>query len=177
MLLKQHQDLHTPRLALIAITPAHLHSEKLGGHILGALIDCAVPSNWPPVHWEPHVLDILLQQYERCPEQISWHRYVAIPDQEGKRTLIGAVGAFWREMSPTECEVGYSILPPYERRGFATEAVRALIELIRSDTRIGSVIAHTFPELVGSIRVMEKCGLLFDGKGEEERTIRYRLSF
>ncbi len=175
MLLDHHEDLRTPRLALIAITPAMLVSEQSADQKLGALIGCAVPPNWPPVDWEPHVLDILLQQYERCPEQVSWHRYVALVNQDGTRSLIGMTGAFWRETSPAECEIGYSILPPHERQGLATEAAQALIRLIRGNPQIKSVIAHTFPELIGSIRVMEKCGLVFEGKGEEERTIRYRL--
>jgi [ribosomal protein S5]-alanine N-acetyltransferase len=175
MLPDQHDDLRTSRLALIAITPAFLHAEKTADPRFGALIGCAIPSNWPPVDWEPHVLEILLTQYERCPEQIRWHRYVAFLHPEGERTLIGMVGAFWRETSPDECEIGYSILSPYERRGLATEAAQALIEEIRKDPGIKSIIAHTFPELTASMRVMEKCGLVFDGAGEEERTIRYRL--
>jgi RimJ/RimL family protein N-acetyltransferase len=175
MLLDQHDDLRTSRLVLIAITPAMLGSEKSVDRKLGALIGCAVPSNWPPVHWEPHVLDILLKQYERCPEQICWHRYVALLNQDGTRSLIGMIGAFWREASPAECEIGYSILSPYEGQGLATEASQALIQLIRRNPQIKSIIAHTFPELAASIRVMEKCGLVFDGEGEEERTIRYRL--
>jgi RimJ/RimL family protein N-acetyltransferase len=168
-------ELRTPRLALIPITAACLHAEKLGGQIMGSLIGCELPSNWPPLHWEPHVLNILLEQYESCPEQINWHRYIALPHPDGTRTLIGTIGAFWRETSPTECEMGYSILPPYERKGLATEAAQALVELIRRDSRIRSIVAHTFPELIGSIRVMEKCGFVFEGNGEEERTIRYRL--
>jgi ribosomal-protein-alanine N-acetyltransferase len=175
MLLDQHEDLRTPRLTLIAITPACLHAEKLADHKLGGLIGCAVPLNWPPIEWEPDVLEILLRQYERCPQQIDWHRYVAFVNRDGTRNLIGMIGAFWRETSPAECEIGYSILPPYERQGLATEAARALIQFIRRDPLIKSVVAHTFPELTGSIRVMEKCGFVFEGAGEEERTIRYRL--
>jgi RimJ/RimL family protein N-acetyltransferase len=89
--------------------------------------------------------------------------------------LIGTLGAFTKADRPSECEIGYSILPPYEGRGFATEGARALIEYLRGDGRIESVIAHTFPSLPGSIRVMEKCGMVFDGEGEEAGTIRYRL--
>jgi RimJ/RimL family protein N-acetyltransferase len=89
--------------------------------------------------------------------------------------LIGTLGAFKRAGRPSECEIGYGILPPYEGRGFATEGARALIEYVRGDERLESVIAHTFPWLPASIRVMEKCGMVFDGEGEEVGTIRYRL--
>ena len=73
------------------------------------------------------------------------------------------------------CEIGYSILAPYEGQGLATEAARALIEYLRGDARLSSIIAHSFPSLPASIRVMEKCGMVFDGKGEEPGTVRYRL--
>jgi len=89
--------------------------------------------------------------------------------------LIGTLGAFTKAGRPSECEIGYAILPPYEGRGFATEGARALIDHLRANGRLDSVIAHTFPSLPESIRVMEKCGMVYDGEGEEAGTIRYRL--
>jgi len=175
MLYSQHHDILTPRLALIAITPETLRSEQACDHQLGNLIQCTIAPNWPPVDWEPHVLTILLEQYERHPEQIGWHRYIALLDPNGRRTLIGSLGALYRDAAPAECEVGYSILAPHEGKGLATEGMRALIGLIQHDPRITSAIAHTFPHLKASLRVMEKCGFQFDGIGEETGTVRYRL--
>ncbi|WP_263383429.1 GNAT family N-acetyltransferase [Granulicella arctica] len=172
-------EIHTPRLTLIAITPEMLHAEQANDGSLAAILNCTLPLNWPPVDWEPHVLDILLAQFERHPHQSSWHRYITLPDVNGTSTLIGMVGAFWRDTAPAECEIGYTILPPWEGRGFATEAVRALIDVIRNDQQIQppltSIMAHTLPHLLASIRILEKCGLTFEGPGEEANTIRYRL--
>jgi [ribosomal protein S5]-alanine N-acetyltransferase len=168
-------DIVTSRLNLIAIAPEMLLSEKSGDGRLGELIQCVIPANWPPEHWEPHVFDFLLAQLAEHPKRIGWNRYVALPAEDGQRILIGALGGFTKEGRPSECEIGYSIQPPYERRGFATEGALALIEALREDARIESVIAHTFPALVGSVRVMEKCGMVWDGEGEEAGTIRYRL--
>ena len=146
------EDILTPRLALIAITPEMLDSERSEDGRLKDRIGCTIPGNWPPEHWEPHVFDLLLAQYALCPWQIAWHRYIALRNNDGSRSLIGAIGSFWREAAPAEGEIGYSVLPPHEGKGFATEAARALIELIRTDKRITSVIAHTFPRLSGSVR-------------------------
>ena len=169
-------DIVTPHLSLIAITPEMLNSERTNDHHrLGELLQSAIPTNWPPVDWEPHVLDFILAQFQQHPEQIGWHRYVIFRHPDGTRSLIGALGAFSKGVPPSECEIGYSILPPFEGRGFATEGTRALIEYLRGDERINGIIAYTFPRLPASIRVMEKCGLIFDGKGEEAGTIRYRL--
>jgi RimJ/RimL family protein N-acetyltransferase len=176
MSLPSRDDIVTSRLSLIAIMPEMVKSEQADDHRLGELIQCAIPTNWPPVDWEPHVFDFVLAQFEQHPDQIGWHRYVTFVPANGVRTLIGSLGAFSKSTNPVECEVGYSILPPFERRGFATEGTLALIDYLRGEQQLTSIIAHTFPRLTGSIRVMEKCGLTFEGPGEEEGTIRYRLS-
>jgi [ribosomal protein S5]-alanine N-acetyltransferase len=168
-------DIVTSRLSLIAITPEMLMSEKNGDGRLGELIQCVIPMNWPLKDWEPHVFDFLLNQFAEHPEQLGWPRYVSFVPPDGRRTLIGTLGAFTKAGRPLECEIGYSILTPYEGQGFATEAARALIDYLRADERLDGVIAHTYPSIPGSIRVMEKCGMVFDGEGEEAGTIRYRL--
>ena len=168
-------DIVTTRLTLIAITPETLLSEKNGDGRLGELIQCVIPANWPHKDWEPHVFDYLLAHFAEHPGEIGWPRYVGFVPPGGRRTLIGTVGAGTKAAKPSECEIGYGILPPYEGRGFATEGTKALIEFLRGYERIESVIAHTFPSIPASIRVMEKCELVFDGEGEEPGTVRYRL--
>jgi ribosomal-protein-alanine N-acetyltransferase len=168
-------DIVTPRLSLIAITPETLLSEKNGDGRLGELIQCVIPSNWPHKDWEPHVFDYLLAHFAEHPEELGWARYLSFVPPGGQRTLIGTVGGGTKTATPSECEIGWGILPPYEGRGFATEGAMALIDYLRGAEHIESLIAHTFPSIPASIRVMEKCGMVFDGDGEEAGTIRYRL--
>jgi RimJ/RimL family protein N-acetyltransferase len=54
----------------------------------------------------------------------------------------------------------------------ASDAVAALIEWCR-ERGAKKVIAETFPELVSSIRVMQKNGFVFEGSGSEPGVIRY----
>ena len=171
------KEICTQRLALIALTPDSIRAEQDAHgdfHLLRETIGCTIHPEWPPQHWEPHVLAFILNQFAAYPDQVGWHRYVALPEPDGTRTLIGCLGAFAKDPLTT-CEIGYSILPSFEGRGYATEGTQALIHHLRSDARLTSIIAHTFPFLRGSIRVMEKCGLVFDGDGEEAGTVRYRL--
>jgi RimJ/RimL family protein N-acetyltransferase len=51
------------------------------------------------------------------------------------------------------------VLAKYQGLGYATEALRGLMEWIWEDERVASVCAQTFPALAGSVRVMEKCGM------------------
>ena len=175
MSVRLRDDIITARLRLIAITPEMLLSEKNGDGRLGELIQCVVPENWPLKDWEPHVFDFLLAQLAEHPEQLGWPRYVSFVPAGERRTLIGTVGAFTKAGRPGECEIGYGILTQYEGRGFATEGARALIDVLRCDESLSSVIAHTFPWMRASIRVMEKCGMVFAGDGDEMGTVRYRL--
>ena len=175
MSLRCLDDIATSRLSLITTTPEMLRSEQAGEGRLSELIRCVVPPNWPHENWEPHVYDFLLKQLEEHPEQLGWNRYVGLVSPDGSRTLIGSLGGFTK-VDPSEAEIGYGFLPQFEGQGFATEGARALIEYLRGEEGIVSVIAHTFPSIPASIRVMEKCGMVFDGDGEEAGTVRYRLA-
>ena len=72
-------------------------------------------------------------------------------------------------------EIGYSILESQQRQGYAPEAVGALLAWAFAHPEVHTVRAHTLPELVASIRVLEKCGFRHVGPGAEAGTIRYEL--
>ena len=160
-------DIFTPRLRLVAITPALLRVE---GSALSAAVSAQVPAMWPPEHWEPHVYDFLEELYSRAPFAVAWTRYVVARMEPA--TLIGTLGGFPR--TETEAEVGYGILPPWQKQGLATEGLLALMEEIRRRQQIQTFTAQTYPRLVASVRVMEKCGFALAGPGDEEGTVRYR---
>jgi RimJ/RimL family protein N-acetyltransferase len=56
-------------------------------------------------------------------------------------------------------QVGYSIVQPAWGRGFATAALRGLIEHLGSDPEVRRVVAETLVEHRASRRVMEKAGM------------------
>jgi len=177
-------DIQTPRLELMAMTPELLQCEIEGGAEFrtrfGALAGAQIPLEWPPRDWEPHVLEFLLKQIIAQPETVGWTRFVALRDDpSGGRTLIGTVGAIppGTEMAHAaegEIEVGYGILPPFQRQGYATEALAGMMGWVRSRMRVNAFVAQTFPHLHASIRVLEKSGFERSGDGFEEGTILFR---
>jgi RimJ/RimL family protein N-acetyltransferase len=174
-------DIRTRRLDLIAITPQSLRIQQGDSADmkaqLGALLGATVPEQWPPENWEPHVFDYLLNLYAGDPECIGWCRYLLLRDSDGDsegRTLIGTFGSGLPKPETGEAEIGYGILPGWQRKGFAVEAVEAMLPWLQGRRKIDAFVAQTFPELYGSIRVLEKCGFESAGAGYEEGALLFR---
>jgi ribosomal-protein-alanine N-acetyltransferase len=64
-------------------------------------------------------------------------------------------------------------LEAHQRRGYASEAVEALVGWAFGHPEVTRVIAETYPELVPSVGVLEKTGFRLIGAGSEERVIRF----
>ena len=67
-------------------------------------------------------------------------------------------------------ELGYVIHPSFWGRGYATEMLKAVIEMLL-DTGLSRIITGAFEENTASIRVMQKCGMR---KTDVEEVIAYR---
>jgi RimJ/RimL family protein N-acetyltransferase len=168
-------DLKTQRLRLVAITPAMLKADEAADGTLAGMLGAVVTPEWPPEHWEPHVYRFIEKQYLEDPRTRGWNRYVLLPNERGallRYTLIGAVGGFPK--AEGDVEIGYSTLPSFQRKGYGTEAARALVESLLTRKDVRSVSAQTYPRLAESIKVMERCGMTYVGPGEDEGTVRYR---
>jgi RimJ/RimL family protein N-acetyltransferase len=162
------------RLRLVAITPEMLAAEPdADKRELARLLNARVTTEWPPEHWEPHVLRFILKQYEDRPDTQGWHRYVLLTRWLGReRTLVGALGGFPKPGG--DVEIGYSTLSEFQRRGYATAAARVMVEWLLGREGVRSVSAQTYPRLPESIKVMERCGMTFVGEGDDPGTVRYR---
>jgi ribosomal-protein-alanine N-acetyltransferase len=170
-------DILTPRLALIAITLEMIRAGFAKSPEFANLVNAELPPDWPPVDWDDHAYEYVVDKMTRYPNSHGWGRYIALKPTSGdRRILIGTCGATLPIELNDDPEIGYGILPAYQRRGYATEAVAALIEWIFSHPHVRSINAQTFPHLQPSLRVMAKNGFLFagPGPGPEEGTVLYR---
>jgi RimJ/RimL family protein N-acetyltransferase len=167
----------TTRLELVAGTVALAKAEIDDLPALAGLLDVPLPTHWPPPlndeHSQKFFLDSLLKA---APTHAGWHLWYCL--RRGPRVLLGSAGF---KGIPTHgmVEIGYSMLEEHQRNGYCTEAVRALIGWAFQHADVNIVIAHTLPGLAPSIRVMEKCGLVFAGNGPLEdgmQTVRYELT-
>ena len=85
------------------------------------------------------------------------HFYGWAIDYEGG--LIGTVGAYDFDLESQSVEIGCSIQRAYWGKGFASEAINAVIDYLVRDEGIKCVKAWCAAENVGSRRIMEKAGM------------------
>jgi RimJ/RimL family protein N-acetyltransferase len=164
-------DIRTARLRLIAITDAMLSAEEADDGSFRRLLRARITEQWPPEHWEPHVLTFIRRQHDDDPRTIGWNRYVLQPSLHRRPTLVGCVGGFIKPGG--EVEIGYSTLPSFQRRGYATEAARAFVEWLLMQEDVRRVTAQTFPHMPESIKVMERCGMTYIGDGDDPGTVKF----
>lgn len=133
-----------------------------------------VPESWPPEHYDQEMLDWTRGLYEKSPGGEYVPRYLIL--REPEPVVIGMFGAM-----PPDADgrviIGYSVLPDYQRRGYASEALAAFIEWVKRDPEVRIVAGDTYPNLIPSIKTMETCGLSLAGAGEGEGVIRYEFRF
>ena len=135
-------DLATARLRLVSIT-GEMMDACTDTERLAYLLSAEVPASWPPEHWEPHVYGFIKEQVAKHPHTAGWNRFVLLHGE--RSTLIGTICGFPR--TPSEAEIGYSLLEAWQRQGYATEGVRAFVAAMLRDDTVQSITAQTFPQL------------------------------
>jgi RimJ/RimL family protein N-acetyltransferase len=105
----------------------------------------------------------------------GWYGWYAVraADLEGPPALVGAGGYFGPPDAEGTVEVGYSVLPEFQRLGYATEMVQALVKHAFTFPNIERVIAHTTEANPASISVLLRCGFHAEGTGPEPGTLRF----
>lgn len=82
---------------------------------------------------------------------------------KAERTFVGTCN-FRSGTSAREAEIVFHLLPAFWGRGYATEAVRALLDYGFTTHRLRRIIGRCVGENAASRRVMEKCGMRPDGQ-------------
>jgi ribosomal-protein-alanine N-acetyltransferase len=167
--------LSTERLELVRGTPERLRADLTGPGALAVALAATVPDNWPPDLYDRGATEWALRYVEEHPVQVLWGMYYVIdPAAPGGPAVAGIVG-FKGQPQDGTVELGYSILPQFRRRGYASEAVGALVELAFAHEEVDRIAAQTLPELSASIAVLERSGFVFVGSGTDPGAIRYEL--
>jgi RimJ/RimL family protein N-acetyltransferase len=165
----------TERLELIAETVELAAAESAGRQQLSAALDADVPEDWPPDELAD-ATELFAAKLRQNPSWAGWLNWywILVDPASGRRTLIGS-GGFTSPPVDGTVATGYSLLPAYQRKGYATEAVLALIAWAFSHAEVGRIIAETLPDNEPSIRVLLRAGFRPGGKASEPGHVRFIL--
>jgi RimJ/RimL family protein N-acetyltransferase len=87
---------------------------------------------------------------------------VTVVDADAPERILGdlAVGISWGGRS---AEIGYTFHPDSWGHGYATEATRAMVRWLFTDFGVSRIEASLHPDNPASARVIEACGLVYEG--------------
>lgn len=166
----------TERLELIPATADLCRAEAQGPEMVGLALRVRVPASWPPPVVEPDDVERLRRQLERDPASHVWTLYYLVlgPAMTVEpRELVGIAGYVGPPSAEGAVEIGYAIAAEYQRRGYATEAVRALLTRAFAHPEVVVVTATTYATLEPSIGVLRKTGFALVGQESAGGLVRY----
>lgn len=91
-----------------------------------------------------------------APKQGDWLQLALEIKETGE--MIGDVAFGVKEDDPRQCSVGFTIASAYQKNGYATEALTALLDYLFEDVDMHRVVADCDTENVGSWKTLEKLG-------------------
>ena len=97
------------------------------------------------------------------------HSYSWVMDVNGDDVVVGTIGAY--DYSDGCIEVGFSVIPGWQGRGFATEALQKVLEYLTENEGVGCITAWCAAENSASKRVLEKAGMEFVCKDKDGLTV------
>ena len=87
--------------------------------------------------------------------------------------VVGGAG-FFGPPQDGEVEIGYGIVPSRQRRGYATEAVQAMVADVLQMDDVHTVTANVDLDNPASIRVLRKCGMTLCAQDQQQATYHLR---
>ena len=101
------------------------------------------------------------------PENYIWYTLWFIELKDSENEIIGTL-SFKGIDDKGIVEIGYGINEGYENKGYMTEAVRAIVKWASEQPNVNHIEAEAEENNYASIRVLEKCNFVPNGKIGEE---------
>lgn len=153
----------SPRLDLEPLTPDFLRASLAGDRALcAAILGAAMPQEWP----EPGYRDVLamrLDQLRADPALQPWLMRAMV--DRASRTMVGDIGfhtapapEYLRAYSPKAVELGFGVCGPCRRRGYAREAVAAMMQWAHGRHGVTEFIVSIRPDNAASQALVARLG-------------------
>ena len=155
MSLEKFPVLHTSRLDLVEVIPAH------AADMFRLFTDEKVTAfyNVKPFKKVEDLQEVIEMLSQRFREQTGIRWGIAL---KGQDEIIGNIG-FNSFTADHRAFLAYALLPPYWGNGYLTEAIRLVTEFGFEKLGINRIEAEVMPGNIASERVLEKNGFVQEG--------------
>ncbi|MEQ1833301.1 MAG: GNAT family protein [Candidatus Eisenbacteria bacterium] len=163
----------TARLTLVPATVAHARAELADRAEFARLLNATVPADWPPAS-TVDALPLFLGWLEAAPAQSGWFGWYALARvRDGEPPVLVGGGGFLGPPAHGGVQLGYSMLPAFQGKGYATELVGGLVRWAFAQPGVGCIVAETEWANPASVRVLEKSGFVRIGAPGERGGARF----
>ena len=146
-------------VSIVATSLPFLDFEGEDVRRLAAALGVRPPAVWPPEHNDEGTRNWMRKLLTNHPDEPGYTGWYVIGDGE----LVGSAGFKGPPDAAGEVEIGYSVVAPQQRKGFASGAVELLADYAFADPRVLAVRAETLPDGIASQGVLARCGFVADG--------------
>lgn len=166
------EPIHSERLVLVPMTPLFLRASLVRNLAEAEReLGMTLPEEWPD--GAADVLSLRLKQIEEDPTVQPWLlRAIALRDMP---VMIGHIGFHEaprfeppHPLCPGAGEFGYTIFPPYRRRGYAREASLALMQWARQSMGLTRFVLSISPDNTASQALAAQLGFARIGSQMDE---------
>lgn len=123
----------------------------------------------PDIEYTKNYLAFIIGKY-KAGEFYDWA--VTLKDEENK--MIGTCGFSRIDISNNAGEIGYVIAPDYQGNGYASEAVRVVMDFGFNKLDFHRIEAKYIIGNDASRAVMEKCGMVYEGTARGAMIVKGR---
>ncbi|MCI0361650.1 MAG: GNAT family N-acetyltransferase [Planctomycetaceae bacterium] len=163
--------IQTPRLDLVSLSPDFIRA-SLAGDLPQAerLLGATLPADWPD---SAHLLQLRLKQMEEDSAYEAWSLRAMVLRAE--RVMVGHIGfhtkpaaEYLQPYSPNAVEFGYTVFPPFRRRGYAREASLAVMDWAARVHGQRTFVVSISPDNVASQALAAQLGFIRIGSHIDE---------
>jgi RimJ/RimL family protein N-acetyltransferase len=151
-------SVHTPRLELTPLEAESIQALLGGdGTRLRALTGAAFPHPIAPPPYMADSLPVVGARLRKTPSEARWWNWLIVRQEDGE--AVGSV-AFGGKPDPAGAVlIGYAMYPGHEGHGYATEAVKAMVEWAFAQPGVTAVRALAPVWNTPAVHVAEKVGM------------------
>jgi RimJ/RimL family protein N-acetyltransferase len=155
------------RLELISMSPQMLEALLEGRrNEARQLLGVAVPDDWDSRY--DGFIRLRVEQMRRDPAIQEW-LVRALVLRGAEREMVGHAGFHGppgvnAKRKPTAVELGYTIFPPFRRRGLGAETAAALIRWAHEERGVEDFVASVAPDNAPSLAIVRRLGFVQTGE-------------